>query len=805
MIYDLRINGAENCCFADRTAVFSWKTDFRTESFSVLLEGGDTKAGEEVSSPVCRYDYKGKLRPLTDYTFTVTCYAAGRRESASLRFRTALVNGFPEKCKWIGDEKIPGNEQNFGGNPATVLFKRFDAKIGERTFLHVAGLGLFVAELNGKRIGNDVLNCPFTDYSTSVLYANYEITHLLKAQGNELKITLGDGWFNQTAKDEWNFYLAEWRDTCKAIVYIEGGTEVFSDESWLVLAPCKTVASSIRLGEVTDYTIKQFTKSRGAALRTPPEGKLKSMECNPIRETEIIPYKSAKKYDGGYIFDFGTSVTGYIALTARAANAVKIRYGDRLDENGRIDNSSNAQYVYGGEYQTDTIFGDGKEHEYRPQFTYHAFRWVEIEGLDEIPGKERLAAVFIRSAFEKTGDFYCDDKRLNELYALSMRSLECNFTGFPTDCPHREKNGWTGDMQLSADVFVKNYDVAPDLYKWLEDVAESQKESGMLPCIVPTAGWGYDWGNGPAWDFALFAVPYALYSELSDTHAIYRVYDSCEKYLRFIGNKQSDGLVNMGLGDWNYPKDGKTEVCPTELTCSCYFARMCEIFAEFSKIVGNKGNAARYENKARLVKKSVRDKYCGGDKTAKGLTELAALLYFGISDDEELFDALVRKLRESDYAAYYGILGAKYVHRVLCERGRTDIFINIMRRSDYPSFGYWLSNGATTLWEDYEGTNSRNHHMYADIAAVMQTYIAGIKTTVKDGKHKLVVEPHLCDLKSVSAKAAVTNGTAKVSFTKSDDGFFAKISVPYGIESVFIFNGKSYPLCGGENEFVLKD
>ena len=213
MIFNLTCNGQKFPISVDRTICLHWQTNFNVTGFSVCLKTANEIVFEDfVSSSVCFYEYKGKLCNLTTYQCEITCFGEGVEERAELSFRTAFANGFPEKCKWIGAGSTPIEKQDFNGNPATYLWKEFVVEKIQKTYVHLAGLGLFVLKVNGKKVSGDVLNCPFTNYNESVLYANYDITDYLKEGKNEIKVILGDGWFNQTATDEWDFYKASWRD-----------------------------------------------------------------------------------------------------------------------------------------------------------------------------------------------------------------------------------------------------------------------------------------------------------------------------------------------------------------------------------------------------------------------------------------------------------------------------------------------------------------------------------------------------------------------------------------------------------------
>ena len=352
-------------------------------------------------------------------------------------------------------------------------------------------------------------------------------------------------------------------------------------------------------------------------------------------------------------------------------------------------------------------------------------------------------------------------------------------------------------MQLSASAFIKNFNCEENLIKWLEDICEGQLESGMIPCIAPTATWGYTWGNGPAWDYALFTLPYEIYRIKGYTSAIKTVYNYCEKYLDFIFTTEKDGLYEMGLGDWNYPQNIEIDVCPTRLTSSCYVYSMTKIFAEFSRILGEESKSKKYYDKAEEIKEKIRNEYLIG-KNAEGYTTISALIYFDIANEKEkeiLFDKLVKIIEKSGYRSLFGILGAKYTHNVLCEMGRIDIFIRMMKNSEYPSFGYWVERGATTLWEDFEGTNSRNHHMFADILAVMQTYILGVKYA----NGELTVTPYLGEFENLEGSVSTVNGKVDVALKIDGRAVKGKITAPYGVKARLKLPSKEILLKGGLN------
>lgn len=641
------------------------------------------------------------------------------------------------EAQWIGGRELPPEEQPENGNPAIYLRKTFEVKEKSPARVRYAGLGLSVVYLNGRRVGDAVLQCAFTDYRKRVLEAEEDVTGYLREGENELLVVLGDGWYNQTTRDEWGFFRAEWRAERKLLLTLTAGREkVVTDGSWKVSAEGEIVRSALRLGETRDCRRKiDWDRAENAVVLPAPAGKLCLADFPPVRECETLDFASCTAYPGGYLLDFGKNIAGYVRIRAKEGR-IKVRHGDRLTE-GRIDNASNAQYIYNKsfEYQTDTYILDGEERELNPEFAYHGFQYAEVEGLTRAPERGRVQAVSVHTDFRRIGKFRCSDERLNRLYEMSAASAEANFVGIPTDCPHREKNGWTGDMQLSAEMYLLTYACEKNLLKWLEDIADSQEPSGRIPCIAPTSGWGYDWGNGPAWDYALFELP----DQLERYRGIPNRYRAVwEKYYGYLESRERDGLVKVGLGDWNYPKETEVEVAPTELTDSCYYAKM-------GRMLGKD---------VRKTEKAIREKY--GE--ARGMGALACLCYFGIA---EKFEELLAEIERQEYRYKAGILGVKYVNRTLTERGRTDVLLRLLRAEGYPSFLNWSERGGTALWEDFEGKNSRCHHMYGDIAAELVRGVGGIRVK---GPAEVEIRPDAAGLEWFEAETELPGGKVSVAY-----------------------------------------
>ena len=697
---------------------------------------------------------------------------------------------FGENAVWITcpEQKEP----LLGGRAATYFRKKFyiDGSFVPRSDASVAALGLFALFVNGKKANSDVLALPFTNYNKTVLYNKYDITDFLRRGENEIEIVVGDGWCNQNAPDEWGFSRASWKTVNKMIFSARvGDKEIVSDECWDVCSDGPVYRSALRLGEFHDNNLTPSYSFR-AEKCAPPLGKLVKNTMHEIRECEELKPLSVSAVKKGFLLDFGRNIAGYLRFEAdgRRGKTVTATYGDKL-KSGRIDNKFNSRYITDKAmrkyFQVDKLTLSRGKNEFKPLFAYHGFRYAYIEGLSETQAKN-ATAIAVRNSFERTGEFSCSLPRLDKLQNMCLASSEANFVGIPTDCPHREKNGWTGDVWLSAEQMLYNFDCAADLKKYLGDICDCQLENGCIPCIAPTAEniFGYDWGNGPVWDLALFEIPYRLALHRNDFSAAKRYLPNLEKYYAYLQTRQrGDGLYEFGLGA---PKEMRKDATPLALVASLSALQMTRIMKFFhGEFFGSDGG---YAEKETALTKAIRRKFVkrGGKVANNTVCALAGILHYDLATDNEkdaIFSALLEKLRECGYTMQFGILGNKYLYRVLFKFGRADIALKMFENDSYPSFGHWINQGAVTLWEDFGGVGSRNHYMFSDISAVFYKYFAGISYEfVRGVQHNTVRLVDLPQIKSVRAKLRTPNGILQIE--KQTTQGFAEYTLSVPADSV---------------------
>jgi alpha-L-rhamnosidase len=694
-------------------------------------------------------------------------------ESKIATWEMGLLQPSDWVAKWIG------RTTNVDAPTAPLLRQNFvlDSKIRQAR-AYVCGLGYFELYLNGKRVGDHLLDPGYTRYDRRALYVTHDVTDLLKSGENAVGVVLGNGWFNVLNKTAWDWDKAPWRSAPKLVCQLE---IEFNDGHRLVVASgsdWKTsespiIYNTIYSGEVYDarreqagWNLPGFHDSAWtpALLVDAPQGIISAQMMPPIRvDRTFTPASVTEPQPGVFVFDFGQNLSGNAQLSVRgpAGAEVSMRYAERLATNGLVDQADIAQHVVrfdkSQRFQTDTyILKGGARENWKSRFAYDGFRYVEVRGFPGRPDKDSLRAIFFHSDVPPTGHFECSNPLLNRIAAAAQRSYLGNLQGIPTDCPHREKNGWTGDAHLAAELGMFNFFPSAVYNKWIQDLADEQRPDGRLPGIVPSSGWGYAWGNGPAWDSAFLLIPYYQYLYYGDTDQFRRHYDSLKLYVDYLTSRAKEGIVNIGLNDWA-PARTRTDAAITD---TAYYFIDTKIVALAATLLGKEEDARHYQTQAASIKQAFAQRFY---QPATGLydngsqTALSCALYQGLVEPENkdlVLSNLVAAVQKSNWHVDTGILGAKYLLNALTDNGRTDVAYRIAGQKDRPGWGWWIEQGATTLWEQWDGGASRFHVMYGDIDAWFYKALAGINPDpAAPGFKHFFVTPHVAgDLTSAGAE-----------------------------------------------------
>lgn len=722
---------------------------------------------------------------------------------------------------WIRDAVVHANWKT-PLRPAPYFRKEFDWNGGKSAEIFISGLGYYLLYLNGMRVGDHVLDPIVTRYDMRTRFVKYDVTPYLKPGRNTIAVVLGNGWYNCQTREVWHFDKAPWQDDPKLLFELESDGKILvkSDSSWKVCRDGAFRFNQLRNGEIYDagleipgWKLNGFDDSLwfDAVIVPGPGGIITLQDTLPCKVIRITPVKKLHDLsDHEFVYDAGVNMTGWGRLMVNGArgSSVKLIYSERLDADGKdIDQSHIAQFVLEGDFQADEYILCGENSEiWEPSFTYHGFRYIKAV----ISGDVKILALdvcFVRTSFEECATFECSDSMLNKLCELTKRSYESNFTGIPTDCPHREKNGWTGDAFLAAETGLFFYRSASAYASWLQTIQDCQRPNGQIPGIVPTGGWGYNWGSGPAWDGAFVMIPWYIYLYTGDDTSIRDHYQSIKRYLDFLNTLSENNIVRFGLGDWCH-YDDKHKVTAA-LTSTGYYYQFIRTAAKYAALLGKADDTEHFHRLAEEISLAFhREFYRGNGIYAKGeLTALSCPLYHGLVPDSEkkkVETKLIEQVESDNCICDFGILGAKYTPRVLCDIGRADLALKMIVHEEYPGWGYWVKQGATTLHESWKSTSSLNHIMFGDIAAWMMQYAAGIcPDELAPGFTQVTLAPAWqCGLTQVKAEYDSSSGMIRVNWNKTASHIHLEAELPVN-GRVILPDGTSQILQKGKNQITI--
>ena len=728
--------------------------------------------------------------------------------------------------------------------------KRFAVKKGlKEATLFITGLGFYEASLNGAKVGDKVLDPSPTDYTKRVLYSTYRIEDLLKPGENELRVLLGHGWYDMRSVGSWNFEMAPWRDFPRMIArldlaYGDGTRErVVSGDTWRqVVGPI--LYDDLMEGEVYERVERRSAVNLAAEEVPAPAGRLEPERQPGAKVVRELAPSAVKDFGSGvYVVQFAENFAGWVRLTLdgqQPGDVVSIRYDERVnadlspardsvndgyeqikrvdvracrpgDETRRIDchfsyTASQQFCAKDAGFQTDRWICSGGCETYEPRFSYKGFQYVVLRGLRRPP--KSVVGCVVQTGFADVGTFESSDPTLNALVAMAKRAYKANFAdGVPTDCPHREKNGWTGDASIASELAQYLFENTAGYEKWLNDLCDTQVPSGDICCIVPTSGWGFKWGNGPGWDSALSVIPWNLYVYRDDRRVLDAVYPSLVRYLGFTATKaDSQGLVDHGLGDWIAVN--RKHMPTREMTSSCYYYQAQRIAAEIAALKGLEPAAAAYRAGAEKTRRAINAKYYKGEGVYDnaGQTAQGMAVCFGLADEPErgkVAARLVKAVEKTDCHVDMGLFGTKHVFRALSRIGRTDLAYRMLVNPTAPSMAEWVQKGGTTLWEDWGDGASRKHIMFGDFAGWAYQYLAGIRLpetadscsaipiVSERGFRRVVFEPCVIDaLGFVKATVDTPYGVYRSSWRRVNGKVEYEFEVPPGGSAVIRLPGR---------------
>ena len=700
--------------------------------------------------------------------------------------------------------------------------KTFFFQKGKKGCVRICGLGFYELYINGKNVTKGRLAPYISNPDQALYYDDYDLTEFLLDGENVLGVWLGNGMQNASYGYIWDFDKASFRSAPKFAMafYMDGELAFESDENFLTKASPITF-DDLRAGEHYDARLETAGWNTlgiseegwdNAIVAETPKGEAKLVEAEPILvHQEVAPMSVMKIPKGVYLYDFGVNFTGVCRLRIQGERGQEIRliHGEILID-GELDmkNLTCSNFPISDHYnQCDwyILKGEGVE-TYTPRFTYHGFRYVAVEGLtEEQATKDLLTFEVMHSAVKPRGSFVCSDGIVNAIQESVRRSDLSNLFYIPTDCPHREKNGWTGDAALSAEQMLLNFAVEHTFEDWLFSVRKAQDGRGAIPGIVPTGGWGFAWGAGPNWDDALFELPYQIYRYTGRKEAILDNLDAMNKYLRYMQTrKNQDGLFCYGLGDWCQPKSNYQYSTPEELTDSVKCIDICDKTAKMARLVGREALSVFAEEMAAEIRRNFVKKYIqDGRSVVAEQTAISCILYYHVCD--EIKDSLQKQLLEviaRDGEVFTtGVLGARVLFRVLSSMGEGDLAYKLITQPKYPSYREHILRGVRTLAEGFyelsEGLkrkdgkkqDSFNHHFWGDVSAWFITCVAGIQVNPDFyALDEVTICPNfISDLTFAEGKVGHRNGDIVCRWDRLENGDVqVLVTLPKGVNGTMV-------------------
>ncbi|MBR7132267.1 MAG: family 78 glycoside hydrolase catalytic domain [Clostridia bacterium] len=730
--------------------------------------------------------------------------------------------------------------------PAPLFRKSFllDALPGGANLV-ICGLGLYELYINGKHITKGVL-APYINNPDDILYYDsYNIKEYLVSGENVIGIMLGNGFFNAFGGYVWDFDMAPWRGGLRVAFSVEleqnGKITVIEADETVKTAASPVLLDDLRIGAFYDANKEQkgwnepgFDDSAwsSALPAKAPSGEARFCEAEPVTVYKELPPVGITHYNDlcyntnshityddpieltrvrdVYLYDFGENNSGIceLKISGKKGQCVTLRFGETLIDGKFSVRSTINMYCERGLHldypQMDKYIlkGEGEE-TFVPPFTYHGFRYALVEGITpEQATKSLLTYKVISSEMHKRADFSCSDDTVNQLYEMTIRSDRSNFVYVPTDCPHREKNGWTADIALSAEQMLINLTAEKSMAEWMRNVCKAQREDGALPGIIPTAGWGFEWGNGPAWDCVCVYLPYYCYKYTGDIRIVTESLPTISRYLSYISDKRDrNGLVEIGLNDWAQPLGAgmadKT-LAPLIFTDSAMVLDIAQKAAFLGAAADDGELSGKAQRLAEQMRTAIREKLIDFEAmTAFGNCQTCQVLAieFGIFSESEIpaaFDRLLKIIKRDNNRLLCGVIGARYMFHLLAQMGWCDLALDMILSPEYPSYANWVENGCTALCETFlakgqtvrSGQYSQNHHFWGDISSFFIKQLVGLKPN-PECRDVTEFEISPCFAKRLEFASCEYNsviGMVTVAWKKQQSAILLTVQVPEGIK-----------------------
>ena len=718
--------------------------------------------------------------------------------SETAHWEMGIMNQQEWQAKWTGAPAslFKGELKN-----ASPLFRKKFTVSGKikKARVYISGLGYYELYLNGEKVGDHVLSPNQTNFDrrqlekwsdarignmkTTVLYETRDITSALKEGENVAGVILGNGWYLQADRPENPQYLYDSPRMLAQIKidYEDGRTEwILSDDSWKT-AVSPILYNGLHSGEIYDARMEQngWNKSdfddsawKNAELVRSPTGVLMAQTSPPDRVTQTIkPVSVSQPEKGIYRYDLGRMISGWarIKISGEKGTKIKLVFTEEFGP------------TYG---QTDTYIlkGEGVE-TWEPRFTWHAFRYVDVFGSPQELTLENLEGRVVNTDVSQAGTFECSNELFNKILEnYRWTQLGNMHGGVPSDCPHRERRGYTGDGQISARSAIYSFSMAPFYTKWVGDISDAQnQENGYVPNTTPYD----DGGGGTPWGAAFVIIPWYMYQYYGDVSILKNHYNGMKHWIDFMENSLDNRgiLVNQGLGEWVPPDI--VEIHPDYVN-TCYYFWCCKLMTNVAEVLNLPDDKNRFATIAQKAAEDMYKVYFDSEKSVFSVGRQGANAYppgFGFATEDSkkaLFDKLVENVESNNLHFDTGILGTPLLLEVLTESGRVDLAYTLMNQRDYPSFGYMIEKGATTIWETFQGDVSHSHPMFGSVTQWFYQHLGGIVPDPSQPgfKHTIIKPYPVSGLDFAKTSYPSLYGEIKTNWSFSGDDFNLEVSIP---------------------------
>lgn len=802
-VSEIRINYQQNPIGIENVEQIGWKitSDFRNvvqksyeiqiaedEKFEVLLYDSKVVESEE-SAHIRGAEINEKLTSSKKYFIRVrvSTWYGGSENTVITEWKTGFfVTALCSKQEWNAEFITIETNEDWKESKGSYLRKEIKLiKPVKAAYAYTTALGLYHFYVNGDKQGEDEFTPGWTSYNKHLLYQIYDVTNSLKMGTNTVASMLGAGWYkgDMGFVRMRNHYGKRTAFLCQIAVQYEDGTkEIFcTDESW------KGTYGPILFSEIYDgefYDARQEIEgwnetgcddSSWMTVSEVPFDKnvLKAQSGSKVRQiTEVPAKKIFKTPQGDTVIDFGQNMTGWITFRVKGYAGAKVVLNcfEVLDAEGNVylDNLRSAKEM------VTYICKDEKEVIFHENFSFQGFQYARINAYPGIPKIEDFTAYAVHSDMEPTGSFRCSNSEINQLHHNIVWGMKGNFLDVPTDCPQRdERLGWTGDAQIFCRTATYLMDTYTFYRKWLADVAADQTADGGIPHVVPDILIGKSSEDrlmkdgehsAAAWADVDIIMPWTLYLMYGDTKVIEEQYESMKEWIRFMQEHSQENIWNYKLqfGDWvalDAEEGSYFGATPNDLTCTAYYAYSTRLFYQMAEVIGRHDDAKKYRMLYEKIKKTYQAAFFeNGRLRVQTQTAQIVSLYFNLVPDEcreNVIQDLIELLRKEDGHLVTGFVGTPYFCHALSQNGHTKEAYELLLKDDFPSWLYQVKQGATTVWEHWDGKkpdgtmwsadmNSFNHYAYGAVAEWLYRVVAGLEVSEqKPGFKEIIIEPHI--------------------------------------------------------------